>query len=123
MPRSNASRGPSIIVPEDELAPNTEAFETIGIDKTKTAPLGLPATTRIILDETDNMPPTGQMFQINGRAFLIVPGVPVDVPDVVIEVLDNAVHSVPTRNAALQVTGYRDRHRFPYRVLRRRQAA
>lgn len=123
MPRSTGTRGPAIIVPDDETTDNTEIFQTIHADTAKVAPLGMPSTTRIVLDETDNMPPTGQMFQINGRAFLIRPGEPVDVPDAVIEVLDNAIHSVPVRNAALQVTGYRDRHRFPYRTIRGRQAA
>ena len=122
MPAARGARGPSILVPDDDAASTTGVFETT-TDTKRTAPVGMPTTTRIVLDETDNMPPTGQMFQINGRAFLIRPGEPVDVPDAVIEVLDNAIHSVPVRNAALQVTGYRDRHRFPYRVLRGREAA
>lgn len=83
-------------------------------------PIGMPKTLRIVLDETDNMAPTGQMVSLNGRAFLIRPGEEVDLPLGVIEVLDNAVMAVPIVDPqTLKVVGHRPRLRFPYRVVKR----
>ena len=78
----------------------------------------MPKTVRIVLEETDNMAPTGQTFALNGKAYLIRPGEPVDVPVGILEVIDNAVMSVPIHDPqTLKVIGYRNRHRFPYRRL------
>lgn len=84
----------------------------------KGAPVGMPKTVRIILEETDNMAPTGAVFSLNGKAFLIRPGEEVDIPMGLKEVIDNAVMSVPIHDPqTTKVVGYRDRHRFPYRVV------
>lgn len=84
-----------------------------------TAPVGMPKTVRIILEEVENMPPTGQTFALNGKAYLIRPGEPVDVPIGILEVIDNAIAAKPIHDPqTMKVIGYRNTHRFPYRVVR-----
>lgn len=76
-------------------------------------------TTRIVLDENDEIPPTGLFVGVNGRGYLIRVGEEVDVPNAVLEVLDHAVlssaHIDPTTR---QVLGHRDRKRFNYTVVK-----
>jgi hypothetical protein len=72
---------------------------------------------KIMLEDNDQIPPGGQFVGVNGRTFLIQAGYEVDVPRSVLDVLDHAVMSVPITNAMRQVIGYRDRLRFPYRVI------
>ena len=75
-------------------------------------------TSRIILEDNADIPPTGLFVSVNGRAFQISTGVEVDVPDFVLEVLDNAVISLPVvDNATQKVMGYRDRSKYPYRRI------
>ena len=76
---------------------------------------------RIILEENDQIPPTGQFVGVNGVGYLIKPGVPVDVPESVLDVLDNAVMSAPVKDEDDRVVGYRDRLRFPYRIVREKK--
>lgn len=88
------------------------------IQKAKVAPTGLPKTLRIILEENDNIPPTGLFLQHNARAYMLKPGEAVDVPLHLIEILDHAVESTPQVDPQTkQVIGYRDRLRYPYRVV------
>lgn len=78
---------------------------------------------RIVLEENDNIPPTGQFISVNGRTWMLRPGEEVDVPMAVVNVLDNAVQDVPQIDPATkQVVGYRKRLRFPYQ-LKHAQAA
>lgn len=71
---------------------------------------------RIILEENDDIPPTGLFVSVNGRPYLIRPGEPVDVPQSVVEVLENASYASPQKDTATnQVIGYRERMRFPFR--------
>ena len=79
---------------------------------------GMPTLTRIVLEENDDIPPTGLPVSINGRAYIIVPGEPVDVPQGVIDVLNNAIMNVPQIDPnTRRVVAYRPRMRFPYRTL------
>lgn len=78
----------------------------------------------IYLEENDAIPPTGQFLQVNGRSFMLRPGETVEVPRVLLNILDQAVQSVPVVDRLTQqVVGYRDRLRFPYRLVRDAQAA
>ena len=71
----------------------------------------------IMLEENDNIPPTGQFFGINGRSYILKPGLKAKVPREIINVLNDATMSVPEVDPATnQVIGYRNRLRFPYRV-------
>jgi hypothetical protein len=70
----------------------------------------------IILEENDDIPPTGLPLGHNGTAYLVRPGEPVQVPVQVLNVLDDAVTSVPVRESGTdRVIGHRERMRFPYR--------
>lgn len=84
----------------------------------KKAAVGMPSTIKIILEENDDIPPTGLFVGHNGRGYLIRAGEPVDVPVHVIGILDAAVMSTPTVDPTTQqVIGYRERMRYPYRKL------
>lgn len=75
---------------------------------------------RIQLEESDEIPPTGQFFGMNGRSFILRPGEPADVPAGLINVLNDAIMSVPHVDPTTrQVMGYRSRLRFPYRLVSR----
>lgn len=82
----------------------------------KGQPVGLPPTIRIILEENDNIPPTGLYVGVNGRGYLIRPGEAVNVPRGVVDVLDHAVMASPQIDSvSRRVIGYRERMRYPYR--------
>jgi len=84
--------------------------------RAKAAPVGLPKTVRIILEENDNIPPTGQFFGVNGRSYMLKPGMEADVPQGLIDVLDNAVTSTAIIDPdTRKVIGYRNAMRYPYR--------
>jgi len=73
---------------------------------------------RIVLEENENIPPTGQFFGHNGATFLLRPGDEADVPVEILTVLNDAVQDVPQLDPTTrQVVGYRKKLRFPYRVI------
>jgi hypothetical protein len=73
---------------------------------------------RIILEEHDGIPPTGQFFGVQGEGFLLKPGKQADVPASIVDVLNNAVESKPVINAETQqIERFVDKLRFPYRVI------
>jgi len=113
--------------PFDEVESNldtglvTEVVRRPRAKKEQTAREALDTQPRIkiILEENENIPPSGQYVGVNGVGYLITPGVEVSVPESVLEVLDNAVTSFPVQDPITkQVIGYRDRLRFPYRIVR-----
>jgi hypothetical protein len=72
--------------------------------------------TWIILEENEEIPPSGQFFGHNGDGFLLKPGEAALVPNRLIEILDHAVLSVPVVDPTTKrVIGHRERMRFPYR--------
>jgi hypothetical protein len=72
----------------------------------------------IILDDNDDIPPTGLYLGHNGVGHIIKSGEPVFVYDYLIEILDHAIMSAPEINPnTRQVNGYRDRLRYSYRVV------
>ena len=102
-----------------EVAAPAAAVIGVGGVLQATEPVGMPKTVRIVLEEVENMPPTGQTFSLNGKAYLIRPGEPVDVPIGILEVIDNAIAAKPIHDPqTMKVIGYRNTHRFPYRVVR-----
>lgn len=85
--------------------------------------VALSATKCIILEENDNIPANGLFLGLNGRSYILQPGVEADVPRGLIEILDHAVESRPTVDPLTRrITGYRDRLRYPYRVVEREAA-
>jgi hypothetical protein len=85
-----------------------------GIDLAK--PLGMPNSTWVILDDNDDIPPTGLFVGHNGTGFLIQTGIPVNVPNHVLQILDDAVMDAPIINPHdKKVMGYRPRPRYTYR--------
>lgn len=75
---------------------------------------------KAVFEENPEIPPTGLFVQINGDPFVIVAGEEVEVPDFLLSHMDNAVTGVPVFNPqTAQVIGYRNRTRFPYRVIER----
>jgi hypothetical protein len=79
-----------------------------------------PKTWRIILEDNDDIPPTGQFFGINGKGFILKSGVEAEVPESIIGILNDAIQSAPVRDPDNnnKIIGYKDRLRFPYRVVR-----
>jgi hypothetical protein len=103
--------------------PSNIPQEPIRLSKPKGKARNLPETVKIVLEDDDNMPPTGQFFGLNGRTFMIRPGEVVSVPRGIVDILDNAVYTVPIVDPQTkQVTGYRDRLRYPYRFVEKEAA-
>lgn len=117
----NLSEAAALLDGEDVLAappPKPRAAPAKGV-KAK----AVEARIRIMLEDNDQIPPGGQFISADGRAFLIQAGYEVNVPYSVIDVLDHAIMSVPVKDRNDTVIGYRDRLRFPYRVIREARGA
>jgi hypothetical protein len=70
----------------------------------------------VILDDNDDIPPTGLFVSHNGNPYLLTTGEPIHVPDHILEILDNAVTSAPiTDERTKRVVGTRERPRYSYR--------
>lgn len=73
------------------------------------------AMVDIVVSENEDIPPTGLFIGLNGKGWLIRPGEKVSVPQGIVDILDNAITSVPQVDpGSRQVVGYRDRMRYPY---------
>ena len=111
--------------PADNLADRVETIQVVS--RPPKAPLKKAAAptdrrTRIVLEENDNIGPSGQFFGADGVGYQLRPGEEADVPESILNILDTAVMSVPVKDASDTVVGYRDRLRFPYRVVNARRA-
>lgn len=109
-----------ILSPLEHIASNLVA------DDTPAAPLpdATERRVRIILEENDQIPPSGQFFGVQGKGYVLRPGEVADVPLSIIGILNTAVASSPVLDSATsRVIGYRDRLRFPYRVITDTRAA
>lgn len=78
---------------------------------------------RIMLEENDNIPPIGLFIGVNGVSYILRPGLEVAVPPGVVDVLNNAIMTTAKLDPqTLQNIGWRDKLRFPYRLLRAQAA-
>lgn len=74
---------------------------------------------KIILEENENIPPTGQYFGLNGTGYMLRAGEVAEVPVGIVGILDDAVQMVPVVDPITkQPVDHRPRHRFAYRVVR-----
>lgn len=74
-----------------------------------------PERVRIRLEESENIPPTGLFVGHNGTGYMLRAGEELDVPVPVVEILSNAVTSVPVIDPqSLQVIGYRSKRMYPF---------
>ena len=73
---------------------------------------------KIVLEDSERIPPTGQYFGVNGKSYMLRAGEEARCPRGIIDVLDNAIETHSIQNSMGQIVGSRNRHRFPYRVIR-----
>jgi len=74
---------------------------------------------KIILEENENIPPTGQFFGLNGTGYILRAGEVAEVPVGIIDILDNAIELSPVVDPMTkQPVSHRPRHRFSYRMVR-----
>lgn len=73
---------------------------------------------KVVLEENDEIPPSGLFIGVNDRAYLLQPGMEAEVPLGVIDVLENAVMATPRIDPQTRrVVGYKERLRYPFRRL------
>ena len=89
-----------------------QAKEEVGV-----APLVNAKRVTIMLEESDDIPPTGLFIGVNGRSYMIRPGEEVEVPEEVVHCLNDAVMATPQTDQQGNVIDYRSRLRFPYRIV------
>jgi hypothetical protein len=77
-----------------------------------------PKTHTIMLENSDLIPASGLPIGVNGKTYLLRAGVKAEVPPEVLEILKNAVMSVPMQDPMTgQVVRYQDKLRYPYQRL------
>lgn len=100
----------------EELLANAKAKRAKPIPKLVIPGMAGMPTMRILLEDSPDIPPSGQFIGHNGSSFLLKSGVWCDVPIPLLEVLNHAVQMQPILNDAKQVVGWREKMRYPYRV-------
>ena len=111
-PQLDPSENPALTEEDAEALAAAQALENRGV-----APLTQARRVKIMLEESDDIPPTGLFLAINGRAYVIRPGEEVDVPEEVVHCLNDAVMSTPRVDNTNNIIDYRNKLRFPYRVI------
>lgn len=101
------------------VKPSDEALQAAAIAEPLPAPKVLPRV-KIMLEDNEGIAPGGQFIQVDGVPYILQPNMEVEVPVNLLDVLDHAIMSVPVTDENRNIIGYRDRLRFPYRVIRDR---
>lgn len=76
------------------------------------------ARVKIILAKNDEVPPSGLFLGHNGIGYNLKAGKEADVPEFLLDILDNAVVKRPIVGDNGRVKGYEESPRFPYQVVR-----
>ena len=105
------------------LGTNTSPVVQKAEEPDKAPVVSVPKRIKIILDENENIPPSGQFFGINGASYLLRPGEEASVPPGIVDILENAIISVPILDSGRRTSGWRNRHRFPYQIVHARERA
>ena len=72
----------------------------------------------IVLEDNDQIPPTGQFIGHDGVGFMLRPNLPAEVPVELLDILNNAIYSAAeVDQVTKQIIGYTERLRFPYRLV------
>lgn len=72
----------------------------------------------IKLNDNEEMPPSGQFFQVNGRFFILKAEIWHRVPSFLLGVIDHAVAEKPVIDDQLRLIGTRAQKRFTYEIFR-----
>jgi hypothetical protein len=72
----------------------------------------------IQLTDSEEIPPPGQGFGVNGRQFLLRPNVWYRVPSWLLSTIDNCIVERPIRDEYNRLVGFRPMKRFPYETFR-----
>lgn len=75
---------------------------------------------RIKLAHSRDIPPSGLYLGHNGRGYLLKPGVEADVPEFLLDILDNAVQTVPVTGTNGKVESWEEQPRFMYSIIRKK---
>jgi len=72
----------------------------------------------ITLDDNDEIAPGGLFVGLNGVGYQLLPGTEMHVQRALLEVLDNAVKSVPVQDpVSKRIVGWKERKRFSYSII------
>ena len=108
------------------MSATTEHLEVLGANLVDDDVAALPPDrlavpqkrVKIVLEENDQIAPTGQFFGAQGVGYILRPGEVADVPMSLINILNTAITDVPVTDPSTnRVMGYRPRLRFPYRLV------
>lgn len=77
-----------------------------------------PKRVWLVLEDNENIPPTGQFFGHNGTGFILKAGEAAEVPIELLDILNNAEYLAPVVDPQTrQIIDYKPRLRFPYRIV------
>jgi hypothetical protein len=110
---------------DDSVMPGTHAGAGVVVDTPPVSARDKPNVLKqyanrvwLVLEDSDNIPPTGQFFGHNGVGFMLKAAEPAEVPVEIVDILNNAIYHAPVVDPQTQqIISYRPRLRFPYRLV------
>lgn len=109
---SEPTQNTPAVEPDDVAAPADKKAPARSAKKSKSE--SEETLYEITLHDSDEIPPNGQFIGLNGKQYLLKPGVRTAVPRGVLDILNNAVHSVPERDETMRIIRWRDAPRLPF---------